>query len=209
MVVYAGGSALLALVVKPIFDDVLRVAPSTLGRRGQPHRRRVLLPRASALRVRLPDGRRRPARRARSAQSAVPPHPRPVGGVLLAPDVGSTRFAHHERRQPGPDGVSETLGRSDPRIAGRGRLRRARCSISTAASRSSCLTAAPLIVYPLVRLGQRVRQDDAPRPGAARARHAHRDRGVRRPSHREGVRRRRAGGAAVRRRDRVRCIART
>jgi subfamily B ATP-binding cassette protein MsbA len=51
------------------------------------------------------------------------------------------------------------------------------------------LTGAPLAVYPLVRLGQRVRSTTRPRPGAARAGDASGRAELQRPSHREGLRR--------------------
>ena len=43
-----------------------------------------LLKGIGVVRLVVPDGRRRPARRDGSAQRALPPHPRPVGGVLRA-----------------------------------------------------------------------------------------------------------------------------
>ena len=117
-------------------------------------------------------------------------------------DVRSARVAHHERRQPGAGGGLGDAGRSGARVPRRRRLRRAICSTSTGAWRSSCMTAAPLVVYPLVRLGQRVRRTTRRGPGGARARHAPRDRGLHRPPHRQGVRRRGARSDALRARRR-------
>ena len=54
--------------------------------------------------------------------------------------------------------VSETVAGSAARVAVARRVRRAISSTSTGGWRSSCMTAAPLVVYPLVRLGQRVRR---------------------------------------------------
>ena len=59
------------------------------------------------------------------------------------------------------------------------------------------MTGAPLVVYPLVRLGQRVRRSTRREPGGARAPVARHRRGVHRPPHRQGVRRRGARGAAL------------
>ena len=61
------------------------------------------------------------------------------------------------------------------------------------------VTGAPLVVYPLVRLGQRVRRSTRREPGRARAPVAPHRRSVHRPSHRQGVRRRGARGARFRR----------
>ena len=49
---------------------------------------------------------------------------RPVGGVLFPPHVGAVGLAHHQRRQPGPDGGLGDGGGPDSRVAGRRRLRR-------------------------------------------------------------------------------------
>ena len=54
--------------------------------------------------------------------------------------------------------VSETVGDLAREIAGAGRLRRRCCSTTTRGWRSFCIISAPLIVYPLIRLGQRVRR---------------------------------------------------
>ena len=60
------------------------------------------------------------------------------------------------------------------------------------------LTGAPLVIYPLVRLGQAASQDDAPQPGRAGAPLARERRGVHRTPHRQGVRHRGARGGSLR-----------
>ncbi len=88
--------------------------------------------------------------------------------------------------------------RPDARVAGARRLRR-RCSFYYDARLAIvCLTGAPLVVYPLVRLGPARAPDDAAQPGSARADVARQRRGVHRPPHRQGVRRRGARAAQVR-----------
>ena len=72
-----------------------------------------------------------------------------------------------------------------------------------------CMTAAPLVVYPLVRFGRARPHGHAVEPGSARAHVARRGRGVRRPPHRQGVRRRGARGVEVRARVVRRCSAPT
>ena len=62
---------------------------------------------------------------------------RPVGGVLLAAHVGPAGVADHERRQPGAAGGLGDRAGSASRVAGARRLRRAICSTSTGAWRSS------------------------------------------------------------------------
>ena len=51
-----------------------------------------------------------------------------------------------------------------------------------------CMTGAPLIVYPLIRLGQRVRRTTRQKSGSARAVVPPQRRSIHRPSHRESVR---------------------
>ncbi len=72
------------------------------------------------------------------------------------------------------------------------------CSTTTPRLALVCLTSAPVIVYPLVRLGQKVRRTHQAQPGAPRDAVARRHRSVLRPPHRQGVRDRRAGGVALR-----------
>ena len=88
----------------------------------------------------------------------LPAHPRPVGGVLRAAHDRAAAVAHHQRRRPG--------------AAARSPRRSATCCAKSLAlvgyaallfyydARLAlvCLTGAPLVVYPLVRLGQRVRR---------------------------------------------------
>ncbi len=71
------------------------------------------------------------------------------------------------------------------------------------------LTGAPLVVYPLVRLGTAAAKDDAAQPGRAGAAVPRERGGVHRPPHREGVRHRGAGGPPVRAGRRTGCTART
>ncbi len=61
-----------------------------------------------------------------------------------------------------------------------------------------CLTGAPLVVYPLVRLGQRVRRTTRRSQEALEQIVARQRRGVHRPPHRQGVRRGGARGGEVR-----------
>ncbi len=60
-----------------------------------------------------------------------------------------------------------------------------------------CLTGAPLIVYPLIRLGQRVRRTTRRSQEALEQHLAHQRRSVHRPPHRQGVRHRGARGGEV------------
>ncbi len=84
----------------------------------------VDLPRQGARRLllELPDDRRRPARRPRHPQPAVPPHPRPVGGFFSQPHHRAADVADHQRRQPGAAGGLGDDRRPDPRGAGADRL---------------------------------------------------------------------------------------
>ena len=86
--------------------------------------------------------------------------------------------------------VSETVGDLMREGLAAGRLRRADVLRRLRGWRWSCVTGAPLVVYPLVRLGQRVRRTTPPRPGGARAPLARHRRSLHRPPHRQGVRRR-------------------
>ena len=94
----------------------------------------------------------------RPAQRAVPPHPRPVGGVLLRRTTRPADVAHHQRRQPGPAGrvgdASAISLRESLSLVGYAAL----LFYYDARLALVCLTGAPLVVYPLVRLGQRVRR---------------------------------------------------
>ena len=60
-----------------------------------------------------------------------------------------------------------------------------------------CVTGAPIIVYPLAKLGRRLRQDHPPQSGSARAPVPRRGRIVCRPSDRQGVWRGTSRGGAV------------
>ena len=66
-----------------------------------------------------------------------------------------------------------------------------------------CITGAPLIVYPLAQLGRRLRKTTRRSQEAARASLAHRDRGVHRSPHRQGIWRRASRGQTVRGRHRA------
>ena len=52
----------------------------------------------------VPDGRRRAARGDGSPQRALPPHPRPVGGLLRAANDRPADVANQQRRRPGAAG---------------------------------------------------------------------------------------------------------
>ena len=71
-----------------------------------------------------------------------------------------------------------------------------------------CLTGAPLVVYPLVRLGQRVRRTTRRSQEALEQMSHVQRRGVHRPPHRQGVRRRGARDGEVRARPRTASTAR-
>ena len=130
---------------------------------------------------------------------AVPAHPRSVGGVLLAPDVGPTGLAHHQRRQPGPDRRLRDARRPDPRVAGGRRL--------TPALLFYLDWQLALVVHDggaARGLPARAARDSAcgGRRGAARKSSSTSRTSPprpRRPSHRQGVRRRGAGSRAVQR----------
>ena len=120
--------------------------------------------------------------------------------------LGAAAVAHHQRRRPGAAGRVGDDRRSAPRVARRCWARRRCCSVYDAKLALVCMTGAPLVVYPLVRLGQRVRADDAAEPGSARAPVARRRRGLHRPPHCQGVRRGRPRGARNSRAPRSRSI---
>ncbi len=198
MVVYAAGSAGLALLVKPIFDNVLVPNAEDVGVIAA----LILL----AYFVKglggyvsgflMADVGQRVVRDLR--EPVVPAHPGPVGGVLRPAHVRPARVAHHERRQPGPE---RRVG-DDRRISSRESL----AVVGFAGAMFYldwnlalvCMTAAPLVVYPLVRLGQRVRRmSRRGQEELEQVTHIATE-GADRPSHRQGVRRRGARGGAVR-----------
>ena len=120
MLVYAGASAVVAYLIKPIINKVLpgeQWLPFIVLGRGDPGR---LSGEGSGLvLLDLPDDRHRPAGRARPAQSALRPHPESVGRVLRPAHHRPVDVAHHQRRQPGAAG---SLG-DDRRSAARGARR--------------------------------------------------------------------------------------
>ena len=105
-----GVSAALAYLIKPIFDEVLPTQGDL-----RRHRRRRSSSSTSLKGIGayfsgyLMDGRR-PAGRARPAQPAVPPHPRPVGGVLRAPTTGQLLSRITNDVGQVQRAVSETIG---------------------------------------------------------------------------------------------------
>ena len=155
MLVYAAASAALAYLIKDIFDDVLRTAKTC--RWWPPHHRRLHLQGARGVLLRVPDGRRRAARREGRPQPAAPAHPRAVGGFFarrstgqlisrMTNDVGQVQHA-----------VSETIGdllQESLALVGYAGL----LFYYDAGLALVCLTGAPLVVYPLAQLGQRLRK---------------------------------------------------
>ena len=112
-------------------------------------RRRVLLD--------LPDDRRRAAR-GPDLRNRLFRHILDQSAAFFARrTTGSADVAHHERRQPGPAGGVGDGRRPAARVARAGRLR-GLLFYYDAKLALVCLTGAPLVVYPLVRLGQRVRR---------------------------------------------------
>ena len=98
MIVYAVGSAGLAYLIRPIFDNVLpEAADVSLHRVGD--RRCLPAEGRRLLRVLVPDGRRRPARRHGPSQRAVSAHPRPVGGLLRPRHDRAADVADQQRRR--------------------------------------------------------------------------------------------------------------
>ena len=113
-------------------------------------RRRVFL--------RLPDGRRWPARRDGSARPALRSHPRTIGEFLCAQHHAASSC----RACPTTSGRCSARCRR-PRVTcsgnrSRSSVMRESCSGLTPRLATVCLTGAPIIVYPLVRLGQRIRR---------------------------------------------------
>ena len=111
--------------------------------------------------------------------------------------TGPLMSRHHQRRQPGAAGRVGDGRRSAARRARALRLRRRCCSSGTGKLALVCVTGAPIVVYPLVRLGQRVRRSTRRSQEAHRASLAHRGRSLHRPPHRQGVRRRGAREPAL------------
>ena len=96
-------SAGLAALIKPIFDNVA-AEPGEPRAHGLGDRRRLPAQGRRLVRVVVPDGRRRAARRDGPAQRALPAHPRPVGRLLRAADDRAADVAHQQRRRPGAAG---------------------------------------------------------------------------------------------------------
>ena len=139
------------------------------------------------VRVVLPDGRRRPAGRHRSAQRVVSSHPRPVGRILLAWRHRQAAVADQQRRRPGPAGRFGNRGRPREGDARVGRIRRAAAVLRRAADHR----------LPDQRPAHRVSvdpsrsaraADDEAESGSARDVVASGRRSVHRSSHREGIR---------------------
>ena len=148
------------------------------------------------LRVDLPDDGCRPAGRSRSAQPAVPPHPRPVGGLLQAADERPAHVAHHERRRPDPARRLRNRGRPAARVAGARRLRERAVLLRRAAgARLPHRRAADHL--PAGAGGPAHPEHDAAEPGGPRAHLASERRVVHRPPDREGLRRRGQGGRSL------------
>ena len=89
------------------------------------------------VRLVVPDGRRRPARRDGPAQRAVPPHPRPVGRVLRAGRDRPADVAHQQRRRPGAAGGVGDGSAISRASRWRSSASRRCCSTTTRAWRSS------------------------------------------------------------------------
>ena len=207
MLVYAVGSAGLAALIKPIFDKRARQSGSDLGVHRVGASSASICSRASAsyvssylmadvgqrvvtdLRNAAVSGTSSASRRASSRSGRT--------GQLMSRitnDVGQVQQA-----------VSETVGdlaRESLALVGYAAL----LFYYDARLALVCLTGAPLIVYPLVRLGPARAPDDAAQPGGARAAVARQRRGVHRPPHRQGVRHRGARGRRSSRARRSSCI---
>ena len=148
------------------------------------------------LRLELPDDRRRAARRARPAQRAVPPHPRPVGRLLLAADQRAAAVAHHQRRRR----------RCSVRCRTRSAIWRAKAIALVGFAGVLFYYHARLAIFCLtVGAAHRLSAgssraagaaDDAAQPGSARGHHARQRRSLHRPPHRQGLRRGGARGRA-------------
>ena len=155
MVVYAAATAAVAALIQPVIDHVL---PAGHGPVPLVHRLLIVYVDQGARRVRvdLPHDRHRPAGRARPPRSAVPPHPRSVGDVLQPPHHRPADVADHQRRQPGPAGGLGDDRRPAARRAVAGRLRGVSVLLDARLALVA-VTGAPLVVYPLVRFGKRIR----------------------------------------------------
>ena len=198
MVVYGAADAALAYLIKPIIDDVL--PPRAIWCSSPPRivvayfaqgPRRVLF--------QLPDGRARPSRRDGRAQPAVPAHAGSVGGVLCPPRdrasccrASTTTSAWCSARYRKRSAISP---RESLALLGSAAL----LFYYDAKLAIVCMTATPLIVYPLVRLGNRVRTVTRWSQEAQEHMSHVAGRGLRRPSHRQGLRRRGARSHEVRR----------
>ncbi len=157
MILYAAGTAGLAALVKPILNETLpKQQQLSLHHRGDHRRQRV--ERRRLVRVVVPDGRRRAAcrdGRCAMSSSTTSSGSRPsffaqrTSGQLLSRinnDVGQVQQA-----------VSETAGdfaRETLTVVGLVAL----MFYFDARLTLVCMTGAPLVVYPLIRLGQRVRR---------------------------------------------------
>ena len=158
MVVYGAASAGVAALIQPIFDEVLPTRRATRLRDHRRHPRSLLVKGIGAYLsgYLMTDVGQRVVRDLRNVlfrhilgQSAAFFSRQTTGRLMsrITNDVGAgaARGVGDDRR-PGA------------RVAGAGRLRR-RCSFYYDARLAIvCLTGAPLVVYPLVRLGQRVRR---------------------------------------------------
>ena len=192
MLVYAAGSAGLAALVRPDSRQRARQSGSPrvhrMGARG-----RVPLEGHRLVRVVVLDGRCRAARRHRSAERAVSPHPRAVRRLLRPADHRAADVAHHQRRRPGAAGGVRDRRRPHARVARARRIRGADVLPGRAARhRLHDGGAAPRLPAHPARAASAAH--DQAQPGGARAALAHQRRGVLGTPHRQGVR---DGGARI------------
>ena len=204
MLFYAAASAGLVTLIKPLMDSVLssRLDLTFAGVRVDLRTWSVavlvdlFLQGPGRLLLDLPDDRRRAARGPRPARPAVPAHPESVGRLLQPPNERPAAVGHHERRPADPGGGVGDGRRPPSRGAVRRRVRvpdvllrlqaGAGCRHRRADRRLSARAARP--AGPA---------DEPTGAGRARASVPHHDRGLHRPSHRQGVRRGGARGVAL------------
>ena len=195
MLLYAAGSAGLAALIKPILDSVLPESAADRDHR-LGHRRPLPAQGNGVVSLDVSDGGCRPAGGHGSAERALPPHPRSVGGILRAADDRTADVADQQRRRPGPAGRLGDRRRPGAGIARDHRLRGDPFLLRRVAG----------ALLPDQRAADRVSAGPAraarpaivtAQPGSARAALAHQRRGVRRPSHRQGLRHRSQGSGEV------------
>ena len=151
------------------------------------------------VRLFVPDGERGPARRHGRTQRAVPPHPRTVGFLFRTADDRTVDVPRQQRCRPGPAGRLGDSRRSGARVARADWTRRAAVLLRRVAG-GLLLHQRAADRLPALRLGQRVRRDNAPQPGGARAVVPCQRRSVHGAPDRESVWKRRQGSREVRQR---------